>query len=347
MVRLDEDPSRAQIVLVGALAIAFIVLGIVVVFNTSLYAENVDSTGTVSSVNQAEQVRHAGGDSVAGVAYRVNDGTFATTGDAATAIRGNLTNFSAVWQGLYAQSQPTVLNASFNDSVTHYGVRVFSTGNESFEANTMGSSNWSVTKSSDPTYFANATMTVMGPTTLSNSSDDSFRVAVLGEGGSGFRWRVLRFTHDRNGNDNLTIQSATGTDSGDPGNNYGDSTPAGAEVCDIDVGDEFIIDLSNGSVQGSSSMCSFEFTTGLDPINSDEGYELRLMNPDNVSGRYSMILRNESTITGRFFDKVPTTPAGAPSYSYVAWAAGVDIEYGSPTSTYNQTITVPVYNSTR
>jgi len=66
MVRLDEDPSRAQIVLVGALAIAFIVLGIVVVFNTSLYAENVDSTGTVSSVNQAEQVRHAGGDSVAG-----------------------------------------------------------------------------------------------------------------------------------------------------------------------------------------------------------------------------------------------------------------------------------------
>ncbi|MFP8953619.1 hypothetical protein ACLI4Z_11675 [Natrialbaceae archaeon A-arb3/5] len=54
MVISNKSRDRAQVVLIGAIVIAFVILGVVVVFNGFLYTEEVSSSGTSQSTGQAE-----------------------------------------------------------------------------------------------------------------------------------------------------------------------------------------------------------------------------------------------------------------------------------------------------
>jgi len=338
MVRLDEDPSRAQIVLVGALAIAFIVLGIVVVFNTSLYAENVDSTGTVSSVNQAEQVRHAGGDSVAGVAYRVNDGTFSSKATGAgAAVESNISNLSAVWQELNAQSSPVVANISFNatEPATDYGVRVYQDTTANFE-NRSNQGNWSLTPTGSTYSDVGRFEMTLERDSLETTPDDAFHLAALGgDASSGESWRVVRFVND-SGSLDVYVDAGSGTAPSGWEDRTG-SVPAGCD--DLAVGSTFDVEMLNGYIEGTS--CTFEFTDEMAFAPGTDGYKVKFRDAGNVTGQYDAHLSTTA------FDSVGAPAAAAPNYSYIVWGAGVDIEYGSPTASYTRTVTVPVYNSTR
>ena len=53
--RTDDRPDRAQVILVGAVALAFIVLGVVVVFNGVLYTETLTSGESSQSASTAER----------------------------------------------------------------------------------------------------------------------------------------------------------------------------------------------------------------------------------------------------------------------------------------------------
>jgi hypothetical protein len=60
MVRTDLQPGgadsreRAQLILVGSIAIAFVVIGLVVVINTVLFTENVATSGSIERSGSAE-----------------------------------------------------------------------------------------------------------------------------------------------------------------------------------------------------------------------------------------------------------------------------------------------------
>ncbi|MFC4406111.1 DUF7261 family protein [Haloarchaeobius iranensis] len=339
MVGIDDDPSRGQIVLVGALAIAFIVLGIVVVFNTSLYAENVDSTGTVSSVNQAEQVRHAGGDSVAGVAYRVNQGEFDSNSTVAAAVNRNTSNFSAVWQSLYAQSQPSAVNASLDGSNSEYGVRVFQSTDDDFRARAdAGQENWNLTPSgASPTYSDVGEFDVtLDRGSLDTTRTGAFHLAALGGDGTGNEaWRVVWFVNDSS---RLDVYVASGSDPTAPS---GWENQTGSQVCnDVSVGTDIEVDMVNGSIDGTS--CSFEFTDDLSYVPGENGYAVQFVNGDNATGQYDAHLSQTAFTIGS-----PVTGGPAPYYSHIVWEASVVVEYDSPTASYTRTVTVPVYNSTR
>ncbi|WP_256299266.1 hypothetical protein [Haloarchaeobius salinus] len=348
MVGLDEDPSRAQIVLVGALAIAFIVLGIVVVFNTSLYAENVDSTGTVSSVNQAEQVRHAGGQSVAGLAYRVNEGNFTNETDIAATMNDNTSNLSAVWQSLYARSQPSAVNASLDGSNSEYGVRVFQSTDADFRARggtpPGTSANWTLTPTDTPATYADIGRfeLTLERDSLDTDQTGAFHLSVLGSTESGdWQWRNVWFTRDGSGN--VTVYLAENSSTTDPRTtSFEWYEENGMEVCDVSVGTTAEVDLVTGSIEGTNC---FEFLSGIHPVSGTDGYEVQFRNGGNVSGQY------EAHLSTTAFESVGTrfdnSAGDAPYYSYILWEATAIVEYGSPAASYTRTVTVPVYNSTR
>lgn len=346
MVGLDEEPSRAQIVLVGALAIAFIVLGIVVVFNTSLYAENVDSTGTVSSVNQAEQVRHAGGQSVAGLAYRVNEGNFTNESELATTMNENASNLSAVWQSLYARSQPTVVNASLDESSSEYGLRVSQSATGDFRARSASptQANWTLTPTTGTHSDVGRFELTLERDSLDISQTGAFHLSVLGSNESGdWQWRNVWFTRDGSGN--VTVYLAENSSATDPRTTSFDwYEEGGTEVCDISVGPTAEVDLVNGSIEGRNC---FEFLGGLRPVSSTDGYEVQFRNGGNVSGQYAAYLSTTAFETGSFGTSVGVAGGDAPYYSYIVWEASVVVEYDSPSASYTRTATVPVYNSTR
>lgn len=349
MVGLDDDPSRAQIVLVGALAIAFIILGIVVVFNTSLYAENVDSTGTVSSVNQAEQVRHAGGQSVADLAYYVNEGNYSSETGGSNPVSGGLENrtenLSLVWQSLYAQAQPTVVNVSLDEANSEYGVRVFQPRRDNFRArDDADQANWTVTPVGTPPTYADVGRfdLTLERSSLDTTQDGAFHVAARGGDGSGDEaWRVVWFVVDSG---DLDVYVASGSAPSAPA---GWQHQTGTQVCnDVNVGADIEVDMENGSISGTP--CTFEFTEELAfyPTAGSDGYELRFGNGGNATGQYQIYLSNTEFDTNSFGTRVGNA-GEAPYYSYILWKTTAIVEYGSPSASYTRTATVPVYNSTR
>ena len=341
MVGIDEDPSRAQIVLVGALAIAFIVLGIVVVFNTSLYAENVDSTGTVSSVNQAEQVRDAGGHSVAGLAYRMNEGNYTSESDLATTMNGNASNLSAVWQSLYARSQPTAVNVSLDESNSEYGVRVFQPTNNDFRAHDGGNlENWDVTPTGSSYADVGRFDLTLERDALETSPSDAFHIGARGGDGSGNEaWRVIWFV-----NDSDALDVYVGSGSGSAPTNWANETEATPTCNDITVGPTIEVDMVNGSVEGTS--CTFEFTEDIDFVPGEDGYQVRFVNGGNAEGQYDVHLSNTAFEANSFGTRVGN-PGDGPYYSYILWETAAIVQYDSPSASYTRTATDPVYNSTR
>lgn len=342
MVTFDDDPSRAQIVLVGALAIAFIILGIVVVFNTSLYADNVDSTGTVSSVNQAEQVRHAGGQSVAGLAYRVNQGNHsAEESGVGTAVEDRTDNLSVVWQSLSAQSRPTVINVSLDESNSEYGVRVFQPRNNDFRARDGGNqANWTITPTSSTYSDIGEFNLTLERDSLDTSQSGAFHLAALGGDGSGDEsWRVVWFVNDSS---NIDVYVASGS-AGSAPTGWEDQT--GSLACDdVSAGPTVEVDMLNGSIEDTS--CSFEFADDMAFVPSQDGYELQFRNGGNVTGQYHVYL-SETAFDSNAFGTRVGNPGDAPYYSYILWETTAIVEYGSPGASYTRTATVPVYNSTR
>ncbi|OIB57073.1 hypothetical protein [Natrialba sp. SSL1] len=76
--RETDEPQRdrGQVILIGAIALAFIILGIVVVFNGVLYTETISSSATSQSAADAAVTQHELEKSIAGIVHRSNIGTF-------------------------------------------------------------------------------------------------------------------------------------------------------------------------------------------------------------------------------------------------------------------------------
>lgn len=55
---VTDDHSRGQVILIGAIALAFIILGIVVVFNGVLYSETISSSSTSQATSDADLTEH-------------------------------------------------------------------------------------------------------------------------------------------------------------------------------------------------------------------------------------------------------------------------------------------------
>lgn len=337
----DGELSRAQIILVGALAMAFIILGIVVVFNTSLYAENVDSTGTVSTVSQAEQVAHAGGRSVAGLAYRVNEGTYTEAG-VAGAVEGNATNVSSVWQALSAKDRPTLINVSLDEANSTYGVRVFQSTDADFSDRNRSLENWKLTPTSGTYADVGRFEMRLKRSSLDTgvSASSTFHVAALGSDDSGdWLWRNVWFVENTSAN-GVDVYVSENSSSSEP-TSYDWYDETGSKACTASNTTTPDVDLVDGAINGTDC---FDFFEGMGTAPGEDGYEVRFRNGGNATGQYDAHLSTTA------FESVGTQfDAGgdAPYYSYVLWETAVVVDYETPDTSYNRTITVPVYNSSR
>ncbi|ELZ00502.1 hypothetical protein [Natrialba asiatica] len=68
----QQRRDRGQIILIGAIALAFIILGIVVVFNGVLYTETISSSSTSQGASDVEVTQHELETGVSGIVHRSN-----------------------------------------------------------------------------------------------------------------------------------------------------------------------------------------------------------------------------------------------------------------------------------
>jgi len=107
---VTEDRSRGQVILIGAIALAFIILGVVVVFNGVLYTETLSSGSTSQSANTAEktelEIKQGLGCMLEQDYEEINDDT--------------VSQFNSSYQNTTANSSPAVVDIKpdTDDSVT-------------------------------------------------------------------------------------------------------------------------------------------------------------------------------------------------------------------------------------
>ncbi|MGQ3412398.1 hypothetical protein ACT4ML_09050 [Natrinema sp. LN54] len=103
--------ERAQVILIGAVSLAFIILGIVVVFNGVLYTETLSSGGTSQSASDADVIEHEINQSIGCLLVEVEDQSGAsdnsTLEDQAVA---NISAFNTAYQNTTAHSTPAAVN---------------------------------------------------------------------------------------------------------------------------------------------------------------------------------------------------------------------------------------------
>ncbi|MDF9746365.1 hypothetical protein [Natrinema salsiterrestre] len=109
---VSHTRDRAQLILIGAITLAFIILGIVVVFNGALYTETLSSGGTTQSASNADVVEYEVEQGVSCMLTGVEDDL---TGSLTSApIEENVTEFSQAYQNTTAKSTPTAVNVSLD-----------------------------------------------------------------------------------------------------------------------------------------------------------------------------------------------------------------------------------------
>ncbi|MFC4249334.1 hypothetical protein ACFOZ7_20785 [Natribaculum luteum] len=109
-----DGRDRGQLILVGAIAIAFIVLGVVVVFNGVLYTQAISSGDSVESVTNVQTTELEVQRGVCGVIERLNeDGVNAT--DSEDRYHDNVEAFSDTYRNTTAQSRPALVHVEVDD----------------------------------------------------------------------------------------------------------------------------------------------------------------------------------------------------------------------------------------
>jgi len=110
---VSDDRTRGQVILIGALSLAFIILGIVVVFNGVLYTETHSSLTTgqgLSDVSVTDQeIEH-------GLGCMMKYG-----GKNESSIDQNISKFNTVYQNMTVQSEPSIINISSSPSSVDAG----------------------------------------------------------------------------------------------------------------------------------------------------------------------------------------------------------------------------------
>lgn len=123
MVTRNDDRTRGQIILIGAIALAFIILGVVVVFNGVLYTETVSSGPSSQSASDADVTATEVNRSVGCLLEALNENkTFDDEEADKTEVANEIRSLSDHYRNATARATPAVVNVSVEDPTTDINV---------------------------------------------------------------------------------------------------------------------------------------------------------------------------------------------------------------------------------
>jgi len=115
---VSERDDRAQLILIGAITLAFIILGVVVVFNGVLYTETLSSGGTSQSASNADAVELEVEQGVGCLLVRVENDSSSL--NLQNNVKKNITTFNNAYQNKTVNSTPAVVNISVDNNDIDY-----------------------------------------------------------------------------------------------------------------------------------------------------------------------------------------------------------------------------------
>lgn len=349
---MDAHGDRAQLILVGAVAIAFIVLGLAVVFNTVLYTENVASTGAASESRDAQLLNEQVKSGSAGLIARVNaNATWDDQTQVYDELDENVTKYSSNVTNVTGVSAPAVVSVeqgSQADAV--FAARIEYDGGNEF-TNTAGDKNWSMTTGTpgSPVVVRNFEMVVDSNSLGAETKDEAFRI-VWQDPSQDDTYTLWVYEDDGTGN--VAIRTLTDDETASPLTDFGSEATdecviAGTSSTEVAFG------LSEGEIERSVDGCAEELDVS-EGIPDGDSRSVQFVRADNVTGEYSMVVwRQDPDQSNQDKEYVsagvdgPTAGGSGPQWAFAVWEFEVTTSYDSGSVSFEETSVIEVYNRSR
>jgi hypothetical protein len=319
MVRSRFDlRRRGQVLLVGAVAIAFVLIGLAVLFNAVTFTGQTTVPDAGSSIDDAtrfdSEVRRGARELV----LRVNHGGVYGSGSALSKnVSTNVSKYSAVMGATYS-AHGAVVNVSFDNSTSDYGRRVAQI-NESFlteDGTASGNSTWQLVDRADQLgWFV---LTING-TSLPGNPGTSLWINVTNSSNEYVKYKIYK---GGSSTVNVTVDTTVGSSMGP----YQFKTTRGHVVFNL--------------LDGTSPMNRSARMPAIRRL--DGPYNVTFENGDSSLGQYSIVVNSAGAIEGTISD---CSSSATPCHGPAIWNATVRTAYVTSKVhvSHNQTITV--YNS--
>ncbi|MFW5917952.1 MAG: DUF7261 family protein [Haloferacaceae archaeon] len=303
----DVD-DRGQLLLVGALTLAVMLVALAVLLNAAIYTGNVATRDAGTGAGEAIEYE---GEARTMAQASIDD----VDGDTYAAVEANFTDAVQGWSELTHTHSGASLAASNLTTVnTTYGTRVAQHTDRNF-TDDNGNSTWTVAEDSHVRAFR---MNVTRDS-LASGADDAFYVNF--DNGSG-DWNV--FVYEDGGNVTVSLENPDGETVGDD--------------CTVDPGadNRALVDFTAGTV-GGQACPKMDFVGNL----SDE-YTVRYVDARNgdgderINGTYSLVV-------GESLDDLETGAdenGDAPTVTRVLYSAELQVTYRSANLYYQSEIRV-------
>lgn len=315
--------DRAQLILVGAIAIGIVLIGMTIVLNSAVFTENVAESNSVDVTGDVTEFDREAVRSVRSLTLRVNHATeYKTSGGSngraalAADLRSNVSNYSRIVGVSYADTGSVFVNVTL-DSVGENGTRIVQDVDGDFSGNGNGAGNgapvgdtWPITQ--DPYELGWFAMNL----DVENVTDP-FSVEVNNASSS----LVIEFQQTSGGK--LRIDSSAGQPV--------DCTPRNGRV---------FVDVAEGTAYcgGAQGRTSFNSTGYLQPPYTS----LWFVDGHNGRGKYDVVINGTGSNT------LPHVPPCAsvqePCESAAAWTVELTTKYETGNIAYDRTHNVSVYD---
>jgi hypothetical protein len=310
------------LILVGSVAVAFLLIGLAVVFNAALFAGTTTDgatvttgTGEVGTFN--DEVRR---DTRSVVIYANHDVVYTSNASLDATVRGEYRNYSGLLGESYAENTGAFVNVSYVDTERR-GRRLVQSGEGNFtdDGTSGGTADWEPLRQESRMGWFVLNLNATATSAAGFGSGDAFELTVENATDSvSYRFR-------RNDSAN---QEAAAVDIEAPAG-------SGRRVTCLASDRRVLVDVLGGRSLGGS--CEFNGTRRLSPPYT----EVRFENGDAAVGKYSLVVNR--SVTASTFD----CPAPGPCNTTVVWAATVETTYRTERVEYTNTQNVTVYDPDR
>ncbi|WP_229124062.1 DUF7261 family protein [Halapricum desulfuricans] len=317
--------SRGQLLLVGAVALAVIILGLSVVVNTVLFTENVGTGEDRVESSEISEFTFESQRDVRSLLLRINHvNETRTVSELNANVRRRIADYSDGMARMYASSGSKFVDVSYNQTLIT-ATRIVQNNDRNFTYSSRGAtvSNWSFTDDRvDIGWF-------VVNVDLRNTSGEHTTIKVNGES-EAISYQLNR-SDGGNGAD-LRVQTtyAGGSDT---------------TACES-TGGRVLLDLRSG--KAFASECTFRGIETLSPP-----YSVNVSNGDNIEGQYDLAVDTEwskdidtEAANGSTDDYSACSPGDpGPCLSPIVWKGQVDLTYRSDQTDFTTTRNVSVYGS--
>ncbi|MFC7045640.1 hypothetical protein ACFQH6_09695 [Halobacteriaceae archaeon GCM10025711] len=296
-VSLRPADDRGQVIIVAGLAIAVILVALVLLLNTVIYADNLATRGVDVGGGDALAVNDTVVDGVGGLIDQENAQGY----DSATYVRSNvsdgITRIDTLLSRQYAQRGVV---ADVATVALHDGTLIRQTDATRNLTNASGASAWTLAENVEDT---RGVVFTVDRSDLQDGRTGAFQVLVDGTD----QWRAYIY-HKTATND---IAVAVDTPS-----------TAATEVCSV-TASTATVDLTRGTINGTHCP-GLEFAEGV-----SAPYTVEFVDSHQAVGTYNVTV-NSTTVDGTNF----VSDDSGPTESTAVYSAVVDVRYETPRLTY-------------